>query len=106
MEEVTSVKASSGGSIFGSCGEDNTSQSGGCILGSNGDDIKEDIKNNAWITVNKDFFGQEWGIFANDFHKWQSHEWKSLANHITSDQKIVIPSNKCTILFLTHYYMS
>ena len=26
--------------------------------------------------------------FANDFHKWRSNEWNSLANHITNDQKI------------------
>ena len=25
--------------------------------------------------------------FANDFHEWRSHEWKSLANRFTSPQK-------------------
>ena len=34
-----------------------------------------------------------------------SHEWKSLANHHTSDQKIVIHGNECIILFLTCYFM-
>ena len=43
-----------------------------------------DIKNNAWVTVNNDFWSRvRW--FANDFHEWRSHEWKSLANHLTSD---------------------
>ena len=36
----------------------------------------------------------------------RSYKWKSLANHITSDQKIVIHGNEYTILFLTHYSMS
>ena len=39
------------------------------------------------------------------FHEWPSHEWKSLANHLTSDQKIVIHSNECIILFLSRYFM-
>ena len=38
--------------------------------------------------------------------RWRSHEWKSLANHITSDPKIVFQSNKCFILYLTCYFMS
>ena len=37
---------------------------------------------------------------------WWSHSWKSLANHLTSDQKIVIHCNKCIILFLTRHFMS
>ena len=36
-----------------------------------------------WITI---FWSQvRW--FGNDFPAWRSHEWKSLANHIWSDQK-------------------
>ena len=31
-------------------------------------------------------------------------EWKSLANHITSDQNIVIHGNKCIIWFLAQYF--
>ena len=63
------------------------------------------IKNNAWVTMNKDFWSQvSW--FANDFHEWRSHEWKSMANHHASDQKIVIWDNECIILFLTCYFMS
>ena len=65
-----------------------------------------DIKNNAWVTVNNDFFLSRVGWFANDFHEWRSHEWKSLANHLTSDQKIVIHDNECIILFLTRYFIS
>ena len=62
-----------------------------------------DIKNNAWVTVNTDFWS--WvGWFSNDFHEWWSHEWKSLANHLTSDQKIVIHGNEDIILFLTRYF--
>ena len=65
----------------------------------------QNIKNNAWVTVNNDIWSRvRW--FANDFHVWRSHEWKSSANHLTSDHKIVVLGNECIILFLTHYYMS
>ena len=50
--------------------------------------------NNTFVTVNKDF----WSLvrcFANDFHSW-----KSLANHPTRDQKIVIHGNSCIILYI------
>ena len=64
-----------------------------------------DIKNKAWVTVNNDFWSRvRW--FANDFHEWRSHEWKSLVNYLTSDHKIVLHGNKCIILFLTRYFMS
>ena len=63
------------------------------------------IKNNAWVTVNNDFLSQV-GRFGNDFHEWQSHEWKSLPNRLTSDKKVVIHGNECIILFLTSYFMS
>ena len=33
--------------------------------------------------------------FANDFHEWRSHEWKSSANRLTSDPQIVIHGNEC-----------
>ena len=36
--------------------------------------------------------------FANDFHSWLRHSWKSLANRLTCDQKIVIHGNSCIIL--------
>ena len=36
-----------------------------------------------WITI----FWSRVGWFANDFHEWRSHEWKSVANNLTSDQK-------------------
>ena len=62
-----------------------------------------DIKNNAWVTVNNDFWSRV-GWFANDFHEWRSE--KSLANHLPSDQKIVIHSNECIILFLTRCFTS
>ena len=39
--------------------------------------------------------------FANDFHSWLRHSWKSLANHLTRDQKIVIHGNSCIILYIS-----
>ena len=36
-----------------------------------------------WITI----FGSRVCRFANNFHEWRSHEWKLLANRITSDPK-------------------
>ena len=63
---------------------------------------RHDIKNNAWVTVNNDCWSRvRW--FANDFHEWRSHEWKSLTNHLTNDHKIVIHGNECIILFLPRY---
>ena len=64
-----------------------------------------DIKNNAWVTCIA-IFGSRVRWFANDFHEWRGHEWKSLANRLTSDPKIVIHGNECIILFLTRYLMS
>ena len=58
-----------------------------------------DIKNNAWVTVWITIFGSRVSRFANNFHEWRSHEWKSLANRITSDPKIVMYRNECIILF-------
>ena len=55
-----------------------------------------------WITI----FGSRVRRFANNFHGWRSHEWKSLANCITSDTKNFIHGNECFILFLTRYLMS
>ena len=40
------------------------------------------------------------------FYERRSHDWKSSANNLTSDQKIVIHDNECIILFLTRYHMS
>ena len=37
--------------------------------------------------------------FANDFHSWLHHSWKSLANRLTRDPKIVIHGNSCIILY-------
>ena len=65
-----------------------------------------DIKNNAWVTVNNDFWVTSEAICQYNFHGWRSHEWKSLANRIRSDPKIVIHGNECIILFLTRYLMS
>ena len=55
-----------------------------------------EIKNNAWVTVNDDF----WVTCEAICQKF------SLANRITSDLKIVIHGNECIILFLTCYLMS
>ena len=53
----------------------------------------------------KTIFGSRVRRFANDFHKWRSHEWKSLVNRIMSEPKIVTHGNECIILFLTHNFM-
>ena len=63
------------------------------------------IKNSAWVTVNNDFWVTS-EAFANNFHEWQSHERKLLANRLTSDPKIVIHGNECIILFLARYLVS
>ena len=55
-----------------------------------------------WITI----FGSWVRRFANNFHEWRNHEWKFLANRITSDPKIVIHGNECIIIFLKRYFMS
>ena len=46
------------------------------------------------------------GWFANDIHEWRSHDWKSVANHLTSDQKIIIHGNEWFILFRTRNFLS
>ena len=38
--------------------------------------------------------------FANNFNSWLRHSWKSLANHLTRDQKMVIHGNSCIILYI------
>ena len=50
-------------------------------------------------------FGSRVRRFANNFYEWRSHEWKSLANRLTSDPKIAIHGNECIILFLIRYLM-
>ena len=51
-------------------------------------DIKYRVRNKIihslpWITI----FWSLMRWFANDFHSWLNHSWKSLANHPTRDQK-------------------
>ena len=38
--------------------------------------------------------------FADDFHSWLRHLWKSSANRLTRDPKIVIHGNSCIILYM------
>ena len=58
-----------------------------CIKRNSGAVLECNIKNDVWVTVNNDFWSPvRW--FANDFHKWWNHKWKSLANCITSDKKL------------------
>ena len=50
--------------------------------------IKQRVRNKIihslpWITI----FWSLMRWFANDFHSWLRHSWKSLANHPTRDQK-------------------
>ena len=57
------------------------------------------ITNDAWVIVNNGFLARvRW--FANDLHEWCSHEWKSLANHITSDQKSLFAVKNILFYFL------
>ena len=44
--------------------------------------------------------------FANDFHSWLRHSWKSLANRLTRDPKIVIHGNSCIILYILCFSIS
>ena len=72
----------------------------------NEDKIYRIIHELPWITILRSQVRR----FANNFHEWRSHEycheWKSLANRITSDPKIDIHGNECIILFLTCYFTS
>ena len=52
-----------------------------------------------WITS----FWSRMRRFANDFHEWCCHKWKSLANPFTSGPKIVIHCKPH--IFLTRYAM-
>ena len=49
-----------------------------------------------WIMI----VGSRVRQFANDFHEWQSHEWKSLANRITGDPRFAIHSKFVLFYFL------
>ena len=64
-----------------------------------------DIKNNAWVTVNNDFF-----VTSEAIRQWFSRVTKSRVKIIAESphewQKIVIHGNECIVLFLTRYFMS
>ena len=65
------------------------------------EDIKQRVRNKVihslpWITI----FGSLVMRFANEFHSWLHHSWKSLANRLTRDPKIVIHGNSCIILYV------
>ena len=51
-----------------------------------------------WITI----FGSLVMRFANDFHLWLRHSWKSLANRLIRDPRIIIHGNSCIILYILH----
>ena len=62
-------------------------------------DIKQGVRNKIihslpWITT----LGLLMMRFANDCHSWLRHSWKSLANRLIRDPKIVIRDNSCIIL--------
>ena len=63
------------------------------------------IKNNAWVTVNNNFF-----VTSEAIRQWFSRVTKSRVKIIAESphewQKIVIHGNECIILFLTRYFMS
>ena len=59
----------------------------------------------AWVAVNNNFCSRlRW--FANDFHSWQSHEWKSLANHLIFTRDKVMSENHWQITSQTYYFIS
>ena len=68
---------------------------------------ESDIKNNAWVTVNNDFF-----VTSEAIRQWfsrvtkYSSRVKIIAESPHEWQKIVIHGNECIILFLTRYFMS
>ena len=64
------------------------------------------IKNNAWVTMNNDFWVTRDAICQWFSLTWRRHSWKSFANRLTRDPKIVIHGNECIILFLTCYFIS
>ena len=49
-----------------------------------------------WITI----FVSRVRRFANNFHEWRSHEWKLLANRITSDPKSLFTVTNVLFYFL------
>ena len=57
-------------------------------------------KYSTFVTVNNDFFRSLMLWFANDFHSWLRHSWKSLANQLTRDRKIVIHGNSWIIHYI------
>ena len=66
-----------------------------------GKDIKLRVKNKIihslpWIMI----FGSLVMQFSNDFHSWLLHAWKSLANCLTRDPKIVIHGNSWIIFYI------
>ena len=69
------------------------------------DMYSNEIKNNAWVTVNNDFF-----VTSEAIRQWFSRVTKSRVKIIAESphewQKIVIHGNECIILFLTRYFMS
>ena len=70
-------------------------------------DIKLRVRNKMihslpWITI----VGSLLRRFANDFHSWLRHSWKSLANRLNRDPKIVIHGNSCIILYIWVYTVS
>ena len=69
-------------------------------LSHNGLQAALEIKNITRVTVNNDFFWSRVRWFANDFHEWQSLEWKALANHITSDKKSLFTVTNVLFYFL------
>ena len=67
-------------------------------------DIKLRVRNKIthslpWITI----FGSLVMRFTNDFHSWLRHSWKSLANRLTRDPKIVIHDDSCIILYIMDF---
>ena len=64
-----------------------------------------DIKNNAWVTVNNDFLVTS-GVICQWFSRVKKSRVKIIGKSPHEWPKIVIHGNECIILFLIRYFMS
>ena len=70
------------------------------------DSLVEDIQNNAWVTVNNNFWCHEWGHLPINFMRDEvisENHWQIASQVI---KKLLFTCNESIISFLTHYFMS
>ena len=65
----------------------------------------QEIKNNAWVTVNNDFLATS-GVICQWFSRVTKSRVKIIGKTPHEWPKIVIHGNECIILFLTRYFIS